>query len=155
VGQKDDKATKNIEEKFNKFITDEKLTRLSYTFDIYTEKENFIVIQGIKSEGYAKNVASILKDDKKYKITEPAIVISSDNYKVVQIKKNLAEYLSPQKTVAVPNPAVPQQGFENSQSTEQEKQKQETPASKSNRTRPPVGIPNKKDSDSPNSTPKQ
>lgn len=155
VGQKDDKATKDIEEKFNKFSIDEKLTRLSYTFDIYTEKENFIVIQGIKSEGYAKNVASILKDDKKYKITEPAIVISSDNYKVVQIKKNLAEYLSPQKTVAAPNPSVQQQGFENSQSTEQ--QNQETPTSKSNRTRLPVGIPNMKDIDSPNSdsTPKQ
>ena len=157
VGSQDNKATKNIEEKIKKFITDEKLTRLSCTFDIYTEKENFIVIQGIKSEAYAKNVASILKDDKKYKITEPAIVISSDNYRVVQIKKNLAEYLSPQKTVAAPNPSVPQQGFENSQSTEQEQQNQETPASKSNRTRPPVGIPNKKDSDSPNSnsTPKQ
>lgn len=157
VGQKDDKATKNIEEKFNKFITDEKLTRLSYTFDIYTEKENFIVIQGIKSEGYAKNVASILKDDKKYKITEPAIVISSDNYRVVQIKKNLAEYLTPQKTVAAPNPSVPQQGFENSQSTEQKQENQETPTSKSNRTRLPVGIPNMKDIDSPNSdsTPKQ
>ena len=98
-----------------------------------------------------------MKDDKKYKITEPAIVISSDNYKVVQIKKNLAEYLSPQKTVAVPNPSVPQQGFENSQSTEQEEQKQETPASKSNRTRPPGEVQNRENNDSPNSnsTPKQ
>ncbi len=97
VGKQDDKATKNIEDKIKKFITDENLTRMTYTFDIYTEKENFICIQGIKSEAYAKNVASILKEDKKYKITEPAIVISSDNYKVVQIKKNLPEYLSAPK----------------------------------------------------------
>ena len=157
VGQQDDKSTKNIEEKFKKFITDEKLTSLSCTFDIYTEKENFIVIQGMKSEAFAINFASILKDDKRFKITEPAIIISSDNYKVVQIKKNLAEYLSSQKKVAVSNPSVQQQGFENSQSTEQEEQKQETPASKSNRTRPPGEAQNIEDNDSPNSnsTPKQ
>ena len=94
VGQQEDKATKNIEDKIKKFITDENFSRLTYTFDIYTEKENFICIQGIKSEAYAKNVASILKEDKKYKITEPAIIISTDNYKVVQIKKNVAEYLA-------------------------------------------------------------
>jgi tetratricopeptide (TPR) repeat protein len=157
VGQQDDKSTKNIEEKFKKFITDEKLTSLSCTFDIYTEKENFIVIQGMKSEAFAINFASILKDDKRFKITEPAIIISSDNYKVVQIKKNLTEYLSQKKTVVVQNPLVPQKGFENSQSTKQQESKPVYPVSKSNRTRPPGEVQNMEDNDSPNSnsTPKQ
>jgi hypothetical protein len=57
---------------------------------------------------YAKSVATILKDDKKYKIAEPAIVISNDNYRVVQIKKNLEEYLTPSKVAPI-QPAVPQQ----------------------------------------------
>jgi hypothetical protein len=106
VEKMDDKSTKALEEKIKKFIATEKLTRVTYTFDIYTEKENFITIQGIKSQAYAKNIADIMKDDKNYNIAEPAIVISSANYEVVQIKKNLAEYLSPTKTDAVPTKAV-------------------------------------------------
>jgi tetratricopeptide (TPR) repeat protein len=97
VGKREEKSTKALEEKIKKFIASENLTRLSYTFDIYTEKENFITIQGIKSEAYARNVATILKEDKKYKVTEPGIVISNENYKVVQIKKNLEAFLNLKK----------------------------------------------------------
>ncbi len=107
VGKKEDKTTKALEDKIKKFIITEKLKQLTQTFDIYTEKENFVTIQGIETEAYAKNIAFILKDDKKYKITEPAIVISSENYKIVQIKKNLSEYLSPQKSVVPPVQTVP------------------------------------------------
>ena len=35
-----------------------------------------------------------MKEFKDYKIAEPAIVISSENYKVVQIKKNIDDYVS-------------------------------------------------------------
>lgn len=170
VGKQDDKATKNIEDKIKKFITGENLTSLTYTFDIYTEKENFITVQGIKSEAYAKNVASILKEDKKFKITEPAIVISSDNYKVVQIKKNLEEYLSPPKTAvvpnqpavpnqsAVPNPVIPQPAVEKAKiQGQQEPAKARPLPSKASRTRPPGATPKLEDNDNPNSsaTPKK
>ena len=164
VGKDDSKATKNIEEKFKKFITGENLTRLTYTIDIYTEKENFITIQGIKSEAYAKNVAGILKEDKKFKITEPAIIISSNNYEVVQIKKNLDEYLSPKKIAvkpnqtAVPNPVVPQPALDNVKTQGQKEQTTRTPPpSKAAKTRPPGGTTNIEDNDDPNpsSTPKQ
>jgi hypothetical protein len=119
VAKRDDKNTKALEEKIKKFITSENIARLSYTFDIYTEKENFITISGFKSEAYAKNVATILKDDKKYIINEPAVVISNENYKVVQIKKNLAEYLAAPKVIPapvqqeVPQPINPNQGTSN------------------------------------------
>jgi tetratricopeptide (TPR) repeat protein len=119
VAKRDDKNTKALEEKIKKFIAGENINKLSYTFDIYNEKENFITIQGLKSEAYAKNVAAILKDDKKYKITEPSIVISNENYKVVQIKKNLVEYLTATKATpvpvqqVVPEPINPNQGTSN------------------------------------------
>jgi len=109
VAKKEDKNTKALEDKIKKFITNEKLDNLKYSFDIYTEKENFLTISGINSEAFAKNIAVLMKDNNKYKVAEPAIVISNDNYKVVQIKKNLAEYLSPPKAIATPNQAaVPQ-----------------------------------------------
>jgi len=170
VGKPEDKSTKALEEKIKKFMKSENVRNLSYTFDIYTEKDNFIAIQGIKSEGFAKNVASILKEDKKYVVTEPGIVISNENYKVVQIKKNLEAYLNPQKTVAVPaqpaakqpvapQPVAPQTAVDiNSPDDESPKQPAPTPAaSKAAKTRPPGGIPKTEGNEVPktnSSTPK-
>ncbi len=164
VGKKDDKNTKALDDKIKKFITTEKQTNLTCTFDIYNENENFITIQGLKSEVYAQTIAAILKEDKKYKIIEPAIIIASENYKVVQIKKNLAEYLTPQKTAVAPSqPVVPipavQQPIGNSPKTPgQEAQKQGgPPPSKATKMRPPGGEPKMEDDDkpAPASTPKQ
>ena len=95
VGGRADKNTKEIEEKIKMFIAAENLQKLYYSYDIYTEKENFITIHGIKSEVYAKDIVFVLKDNVKYKLIDPAIVVTSENYKVIQIKKNLDLYLAP------------------------------------------------------------
>jgi tetratricopeptide (TPR) repeat protein len=95
VGSREDKNTKAIEEKIKKFITVENHQILTYSYDVYTENENFITIHGINSEIYANAIIRALAEDKKYKIDEPAIVVSNENYKVIQIKKNLEVYLSP------------------------------------------------------------
>lgn len=159
VGKREDKNTKALEDKIKKFIASENVQKLTYSFDIYTDKDNFMAIQGIKSEAYAKNVATILKDDKKYKITEPAIVISNENYKVVQIKKNLDEYLAPPKVTPVPvQPVVPQQGV-----PQPENPNQGTPKQGGARQGMPPGMippaenPNANDIDKPDPTtpPKQ
>ena len=92
---RDDKNAKAIEEKIKLFIANENIQKLTYSFDIYTEKENFITIHGINSEVYAKDIAQTMKENIKYKIDEPAIVVSAENYKVIQIKKNLEAYLAP------------------------------------------------------------
>jgi tetratricopeptide (TPR) repeat protein len=91
VGLKTDPITKEIEEKIKKFIEDEKIEKRSYSYDVYTDKENFLVIHNIKSEAYANDIISYMKVNKQYTINQPAIIISSDNYKVVQIKKNLGD----------------------------------------------------------------
>ena len=97
VGSRDDKNTKALEEKIKLFIASENLQKLYYSYDIYTDKENFIVIHGIKSRVYADDIALILKENTKYKAIESAIVVSGENYKVIQIKKNLETYLVPTK----------------------------------------------------------
>nr|WP_315163282.1 gliding motility protein [uncultured Flavobacterium sp.] len=94
VGAREDKSTKAIEDKIKKFITDENIQKLSYSYDIYTEKENFITIHGMQSEEYANDVALLLKENKNFKVVEPAIVVSKENYKIIQIKKNLDTYLA-------------------------------------------------------------
>jgi len=92
VAALNDKNT--IEGKIKKFIATENYNTLFYSLDNYTEKEGFITIHGINSEEYAKAIALVLKENEKYKITEPAIVLTNENYKVVQIKKNLDSYLA-------------------------------------------------------------
>jgi tetratricopeptide (TPR) repeat protein len=154
VGKREDASTKALEEKIKKFNASENVAKLSYSYDIYTENENFIAIQGIKSEAYAQNSAAIMKDDKKFKITEVAIVISNENYKVVQIKKNLNEYLAPPKTIPVPvQPALPQPTKPDQTVPKQNGSKQGMPPG----SRPPAGIPNMGDKDNPTPTspPKQ
>nr|WP_315205803.1 tetratricopeptide repeat protein [uncultured Flavobacterium sp.] len=95
VGSREDKNTKAIEEKIKMLVAAESPQKLYYSYDIYTEKENFITIHGIKSELYAKDIVFVLKDNVKYKLVDPAIVVSGENYKVIQIKKNIDIYLAP------------------------------------------------------------
>ena len=101
VKNPDDKSTKYLQDKIKKFFADRELEKLSMSFDLYTETDNFVVIHGMKSEDYAKGIASILKEFKEYKVPDVPIIISGQNYEVVQIKKNIEEYLSNPVFVAI------------------------------------------------------
>ena len=90
----EDAPTKTLQNKIQKFITDRNLTKLSISSDIYTMTDNFVVIHGLSSEDLANGVATVLKEFKEYKVQETPIIISSENYTVIQIKKNLSDYLS-------------------------------------------------------------
>ncbi len=89
-----DKSVKILLEKLNKFAKERTTEKLTISTDIYTIDKNFIVIHGIKSLENAKGITQVLKEFKEYKIPDLAIVISSENYKVIQIKKNIDEYIS-------------------------------------------------------------
>ena len=93
IANNDEKSAAVIESKLALFFANENVEKLKYSCDSYTEKESFISIHGIHTEAYAKFVATLLSEDKKYKINQPGIVISNENYKIVQIKKNLEDYL--------------------------------------------------------------
>lgn len=108
----EDKKAIAIEEKIRNFIADKKNNALFYSCDAYLESENFITIHGIKSKDAALEIASALKENTKYKISEPAIVVTNENYKVIQINKNLKKYLTPApievlKSIPVPEPKKP------------------------------------------------
>ncbi|OHT46482.1 type IX secretion system periplasmic lipoprotein PorW/SprE [Flavobacterium tructae] len=95
VANNDTKTRQKIEEAIRVFLLVENYERLTTSFDKYNRTESFVVIHGLKSEAYARDISGVFRDDKKYKIPNPAIIISSDNYKLVQIKKNLDTYLAP------------------------------------------------------------
>jgi len=103
----DDPKTKVLIDKIKKFTTERTAQKLTYSVDIYTMTEKFLVIHGMDSEVNANDINTILKDYKDYKIAETGIVISSENYRIVQIKKNIEEFLQPRPKVE-PAPAGPE-----------------------------------------------
>jgi len=90
----EDKNTKILREKIAKFIKERDLSRLSVSLDIYTMTDNFVVIHGLNSRDLAEGITAILKDYKDYKVQEVPIIISTENYTIVQIKKNIDEYVA-------------------------------------------------------------
>ena len=93
VGKRDALETKSLTEKINKYILEKGYDKYSVSYDFYTETENFVVIHGIASKEYASFFIELLRDTKGYKIVLPSEIISSDNYAVIQVKKNYPEYL--------------------------------------------------------------
>lgn len=83
-----DKLTKTIQQ----FIKDNNNNSITISNDIYTLNENILVVHGLINKLAATDAATILRDYKEYKITETPIIISTEDYKVVQVKKNLAQY---------------------------------------------------------------
>jgi hypothetical protein len=101
----EDAGTKILREKIKKFIADRSLNKLTVSLDIYTMTDNFVVLHGINTEDLAIGITSILKDYKDYKVQQTPIIISAENYTIVQIKKNLTEFLAGNlpETAAQPN----------------------------------------------------
>jgi hypothetical protein len=87
-----DPKIKPLTTKIQKFIKDGLNNSITLSEDLYTMDENLIVIHGFNSKLAAIDAVTILKDYKEYKVAETPVIISSEDYKVVQIKKNLAQY---------------------------------------------------------------
>ncbi|SDB62203.1 protein involved in gliding motility SprE [Flavobacteriaceae bacterium MAR_2010_188] len=65
---------------------------LKISVDTYDEKTKFVVIHGLNNIIGADGFADVLKEDK-YKVKRPCYTISSPNYEIIQMHKNLDEYL--------------------------------------------------------------
>jgi len=125
----EDPKTKVLIDKIKKFTTERTAQKLTYSIDIYTMTEKFLVIHGMNSEVNATDINTILKDYKDYKIAETSIIISSENYKIVQIKKNIEEYLQPRpKAEPVPVTPDPVPQVENKEEKQIEKDKEKRKA---------------------------
>lgn len=87
-------AADKLVEKLDKFLTERRYdTEMSTSTDYYNPETILVIIHGLNTKLGAKGLAEVLNEDKKYKIKKPFFEISSPNYKIVQIHKNLDEYL--------------------------------------------------------------
>ncbi|APG60824.1 tetratricopeptide repeat protein [Christiangramia salexigens] len=87
-----DNSDKKLSELIKKAIKDLEYNSLSVSIDTYTPEESFVVIHGLSSESRALGFRELLQNNKDYKIDREAFVISAENYRIVQIKKNLRTY---------------------------------------------------------------
>lgn len=90
----DEAKIKPLRDKIEKFIKEGLNNNIKITSDVYTLKDNMLVVHGFISKLAAEDAVSVLKDYKKYKVAEVLEVISTEDYKVVQIKKNYTEFLA-------------------------------------------------------------
>ena len=93
VGKRDDAATVELMEKINRYIKEKDYSKFRVSYDVYNETENFVVIHGISSKEFSNYLIELLQTTKDYKIKMPAKVISSNNYAVIQVRKNYNQFL--------------------------------------------------------------
>ncbi|WP_444543914.1 type IX secretion system periplasmic lipoprotein PorW/SprE [Planktosalinus lacus] len=79
-------------EKLDEAIKELNFDYLDTSIDYYNTSKKFVVVHGLYSQEGAKGFAETLKENKKFKISNPYIEISSPNYAVVQVHKNLDLY---------------------------------------------------------------
>lgn len=88
-----DKEVKNLIDKISKYIKDTNTVALKLSDDIYTLKDNFIVIHGFDSKDDATSVLTVLQSHKNYKLIDEVYIISTEDYKIVQMQKKLENWI--------------------------------------------------------------
>ena len=69
-------------------------TNFKTSYDIYNDEQSFVVVHYISSRPQAEGLEELLRVNPEIAISKPAIVISSENYKIVQLHKNIEAYIS-------------------------------------------------------------
>jgi tetratricopeptide (TPR) repeat protein len=78
---------------------DEVLKNIKYyslksSVDVYNQTTTFVIAHGLKNAQVANTFNQLLTKEDKKKIKEPHFVITSTNYQIIQIHKNLDAYLN-------------------------------------------------------------
>ena len=65
------------------------------SFDVYNDKQSFVVVHYLDSKSRAQGLVELLAINKDIEdqITKENTILSSENYKVIQLHKNLEDYI--------------------------------------------------------------
>jgi len=83
-----------LEKKINEGFETLGYVNFSTSTDIYTKDQSFVVIHHISSEATAKAIAQTLTINPEIRVTKTPLVMASENYKIIQLHKNLEAYLT-------------------------------------------------------------
>ncbi len=67
---------------------------LKSSMDVYNEDTKLVLVHGLKTEQVAKTFDQLMTKEDRKKIKAPYFVVSSANYQIIQIHKNLDAYLN-------------------------------------------------------------
>lgn len=91
-------AAQQLKEKLDKAIEDYRYTNMVTSIDFYNPQNKLVIVHGLNTKMGARGFGDILKEKKEYKIKRPFFEIATPNYKIVQIHKNLDDYLQKDET---------------------------------------------------------
>lgn len=93
-----DNATKDEISTFNKTLNEVlpniKYYKLNSSVDVYNANTTFVIVHGLKNKTVAKTFKQLLTKEDQQKIKKPFFAMSSNNYQIIQIHKNLDAYLN-------------------------------------------------------------
>jgi tetratricopeptide (TPR) repeat protein len=89
----DTQAALKLKETLEKAILELDYAGLSISQDVYNASSVFVVVHGLENYSKAEGFAELLNINKKYKVQIAPVIVSSENYRVIQLKKNLEAYI--------------------------------------------------------------
>lgn len=82
-----------LQERIDKAIKDFKYeTILSVSKDVYDRNQLFVVVHGFESRSTALGFEGTLRRNEEYNVTNESTILSSVNYRTIQMHKNFTEY---------------------------------------------------------------
>lgn len=66
---------------------------MQVSLDVYDRQQDFVVVHGLNSPGNAAGFAELISENKKYELDTKSFYISTPNYRIAQIHKNIDSYL--------------------------------------------------------------
>ena len=85
---------KKLRSKIEETAKDISYYDITVSEDVYDPNTLFLLIHGMKSEAGSYDIVEIIETRSKKKIKRPYFVISGENYRIIQIHKNLEAYLN-------------------------------------------------------------
>ncbi len=82
----------DLKKKIEIALKDLEYDNMTVSIDLYSPEESFVVIHGLQNRSKALGFMELLTNNKNYKIEKEGFTMSAENYKIVQIKKNLRTY---------------------------------------------------------------
>lgn len=88
-----------VKEEIDKAIQEIGYDKYSTSIDFYDAETLFLTVHGLENMGRASGFSELLRVNTSYNITQKPVIISSENYRVVQLHKNLSSFIEQGKNL--------------------------------------------------------
>lgn len=92
--KKDNDSAAELVDQLEEVLEELGYTQLRVSLDVYDPEQVFVVVHGHRSSSRAKGFAELLSVNKNYLIKKNSFYISTPNYRIAQIHKNIETYLN-------------------------------------------------------------